>query len=84
MFYDGMRCSGVEDAQAKTMFWAVWNFGPKWGGMLPAFRGPRPPAAGTPTPGLIKKPQSREEVRAIYERIKRENPSVGDIEKGKL
>jgi hypothetical protein len=76
MFYDGMRCSGVEDAKAKTMLWAVWNFGPKWGLQ------PRP--AGTPTPSLIKKPQSPEEVRAIYERIKRENPSVSDIEKGKL
>ena len=84
MFYNAMRCSGVEDAEAKTMFWAVWNFGPKWVVMLPAFRGPLPRITGTPTPGVIKKPRSREEVRAIYERIKRENPSVSDIEKGKL
>jgi hypothetical protein len=84
MFYNAMRCSGVGDAEAKTMFGAVWNFGPKWGVMLPAFRGPQPSVAGTPTPGLIKKPQSPEEVRAIYEHIKRENPSVSDIEKGKL
>jgi len=81
MFYNAMRCSGVGDAEAKTMFWAVWNFGPKWGVM--AFRARRP-AVGTPTPGLIKKPQSPDEVRAIYERIKREDPSVSDIEKGKL
>jgi len=84
MFYDGMRCSGVEDAEAKMMFWAVWNFGPKWVVMLPTFRGALPRITGTPTPGLIKKPQSPEEVRAVYERIKRENPSVSDIEKGKL
>jgi Protein of unknown function (DUF1353) len=84
MFYDGMRCSGVEDAQAKTMFWAVWNFGPKWNVMLPMLRRTQPPISGTPTPGRIQKPKSPEEVRAIYERIKRENPTVSDIEKGKL
>lgn len=30
MFYDAMRCSGVSEAKAKTMFWAVWSFGPRW------------------------------------------------------
>jgi hypothetical protein len=35
-------------------------------------------AAGTPT----RNRRSTEEIRAIYERIKRENPSVSDIEKG--
>jgi hypothetical protein len=84
MFYNAMRCSGVGDAEAKTMFWAVWNFGPKWNVMLPMVRRRELPITGTPTPGVIKKPQSPEEVRAIYERIKRENPSVNDIEKGKL
>jgi hypothetical protein len=84
MFYDGMRCSGVEDAKAKTMFWAVWNFGPKWNVMLPMLRRAEPPESGTPTPGRIQKPRSAEEVSAIYERIKRENPSVDDIKKGKL
>jgi len=48
--------------------------------MLPAFRGTQPRIAGT----SIQKPKSTDEVRAIYERIKRENPSVGDIEQGKL
>ena len=90
MFYNAMRCSGVEDAKAKTMFLAVWNFGPKWGISLPTVRGtpPRiagtPTAAGTPTPVRIQKPKSPQEVRAIYERIKRENPTISDIEQGKL
>ena len=30
MFYNAMRCSGVGWAKAKTMFWAVWAFGPRW------------------------------------------------------
>jgi hypothetical protein len=30
MFYDAMRCSGVEEGKAKTMFLAVRSFGPRW------------------------------------------------------
>lgn len=30
MFYDAMRCSGVGWVKAKTMFLAVWAFGPRW------------------------------------------------------
>ena len=30
MFYNAMRCSGVGEGKAKTMFWAVWSFGPRW------------------------------------------------------
>jgi len=30
MFYNAMRCSGVEQDKAKTMFLAVWSFGPRW------------------------------------------------------
>jgi hypothetical protein len=29
-FYYGMRAAGVEDWQAKFMYWAVSTFGPKW------------------------------------------------------
>ena len=84
MFYDGCGAARSRMQGLRRCFWAVWNFGPKWVVMLPAFRGPLPRITGTPTPGLIKKPQSPEEVRAVYERIKRENPSLSDIEKGKL
>jgi hypothetical protein len=31
MFYDACRCGGVGDKKAKVMYWAVRNFGPKWG-----------------------------------------------------
>jgi hypothetical protein len=30
MFYNAMRCSGVDWTTAKTMFYAVWAFGPRW------------------------------------------------------
>ena len=30
MFYEAMRCAGVSDAQAKTMYYAVYHFGPRW------------------------------------------------------
>ena len=30
MFYNAMRCSGVEEGKAKTLFLAVWSFGPRW------------------------------------------------------
>jgi hypothetical protein len=30
MYYNAMRCSGVEEGKAKTMFLAVWSFGPRW------------------------------------------------------
>lgn len=30
MFYNAMRAAGVAEATAKVMFYAVWNFGPRW------------------------------------------------------
>jgi len=30
MFYNAMRCSGVEEGKAKALFLAVWSFGPRW------------------------------------------------------
>ncbi|WGM37667.1 DUF1353 domain-containing protein [Caulobacter sp. NIBR1757] len=30
MFYEAMRCSGVGLAKAKTMYYAVYRFGPRW------------------------------------------------------
>jgi hypothetical protein len=31
MFYDACLCGGVSEKKAKLMYWAVRNFGPKWG-----------------------------------------------------
>jgi Protein of unknown function (DUF1353) len=47
MFYDAMRCSGVDEAKAKTMYWAVYQCGPRWDGdensprLLPCGDGPK-------------------------------------------
>ena len=30
MFYEACRCGGVEEAKAKLMYWAVYQFGPHW------------------------------------------------------
>ena len=30
MFYEACRCSGVGAVQAKTMYYAVFHFGPRW------------------------------------------------------
>ena len=30
MFYEACRCGGVGERKAKTMDWAVHNFGPRW------------------------------------------------------
>jgi hypothetical protein len=30
MFYDAMRCSRVGHGKAQTMYWAVYQFGPRW------------------------------------------------------
>lgn len=30
MFYEACRCGGVGERQAKTLYWAVHNFGPRW------------------------------------------------------
>lgn len=30
MFYDACRCGGVDETQAKMMYYAVYHFGPRW------------------------------------------------------
>jgi len=30
MFHDACRCGGVSPSMAATMYWAVYNFGPRW------------------------------------------------------
>ena len=43
MFYEACRCGGVSEAKAKTMYYAVYNFGPRW--QPPALAGAGAPAA---------------------------------------
>ena len=30
MFYEACRCAGVSDSEAKTLYYAVYHFGPRW------------------------------------------------------
>jgi hypothetical protein len=57
MFYNAMRCSGVDWGKAKTMFWAVWAFGPRWARLntsMPAKCKIAQPSATAPAMGLSK------------------------------
>lgn len=84
MFYEACRCGGVSDAKAKTMYYAVYNFGPRW--QDPTLRGAMPhaavrsfgaggPAANATQPVAID-PQ---DLRAMMEFIQEENPSLAEL-----
>jgi Protein of unknown function (DUF1353) len=82
MFYNAMRCSGVNDLKAKTMYYAVYEFGPHWptpgpmGALADAFgSGPRKTVAARPP-----KSPSKEDVRRIQAFVKSKNPTLKEIE----
>jgi hypothetical protein len=82
MFYNAMRCSGVNDLKAKTMYYAVYEFGPHWptpgpaGAMADIFRGPARRAIARQTP----KRATRDDVRRIQDFVSKKNPSLKEIE----
>lgn len=84
MFYEACRCGGVSVGKAKTMYYAVYNFGPRW--QAPAVTGAGPlaavrafgaggPAAFATQPVAID-PQ---DLRAIMEFVQEENPSLAQL-----
>jgi hypothetical protein len=85
MFYEACRCGGVSDAKAKTMYYAVYNFGPRW--QDPTVRGAVPHAAvrafgaGGPamnaTQPVAIDPQ---DLRAVMEFIQEENPTLTELQ----
>ncbi len=80
MFYYSMRCSGVADWKAKLMFTAVWKGSTKW------------PEPGTANQTVFDRKSAmrvrtipveqltREDVRAMEQWIRSENPSLAEIE----
>lgn len=69
MFYQAMRCSGVQESKAKVMYFAVYKFGPHWPSPgAPKFRGgpPRPP--------------TDEDVRRVRQFVDKANPTLEQIE----
>jgi hypothetical protein len=39
MFYHACRCGGLEEWKAKTLYWAVYNYGPRWETPMPHHAG---------------------------------------------
>ena len=84
MFYEACRCGGVSWGQAKTMYYAVYNFGPRWQVSTP---GGAPLAAfGTGVPGLgaasfSSKPVAvdPQDLRAVMDYIQKNNPSLAEL-----
>lgn len=84
MFYEACRCGGVSEARGKLMYYAVYNFGPRW--QTPAVTGAGPlaavrafgagGAAAFATQPVAIDPQ---DLRAVMEYIHEENPSLAEL-----
>lgn len=70
MFFYACRCGGVDEKKAKLMFWAVRNFGPKWG--------PQAEAASPKAP--TSEADIRKQFEAMEQLIESENPSLERME----
>ncbi len=54
MFYTAMRCSGVDPAKARIMYYAVYRFGPRWAAPGEEGMGLAPGIRDLPVPGLAE------------------------------
>jgi hypothetical protein len=82
MFYNAMRCSGVDDLKAKTMYYAVYEFGPHWPtpGVMVALSdvfGSSPRKALT---ARLPTRATKSDVRRIQAFVKAKNPTLKEIE----
>ncbi len=68
MFYDACRCGGVGLVKAKTMYYAVYHFGPRWGEEVMMASVPRDAEL------------SEAQVAALEAYVKWQNPSLDDLE----
>ena len=84
MFYEACRCGGVSLVQAKTLYYAVYNFGPRWqvptataAGPLKAVRafGAGGPASFATQPVAV----DPHDLRAVMEYIQEHNPSLAQL-----
>lgn len=87
MFYEACRCGGVSVGQAKTMYYAVYNFGPRWQAPtrrgVARQRGVRGFGAGSAATGIASQPVAidPQDLRAVMEFIQNENPSLAELRK---
>ncbi|MFN0017023.1 MAG: DUF1353 domain-containing protein [Pirellulaceae bacterium] len=84
MFYEACRCGGVSLVQAKTLYYAVYNFGPRW--QDPTLRelaaGPRVRSfgAGGPTSNATQPiAVDPHDLRAVMEYIQENNPTLAQL-----
>ncbi len=71
-FYKGMRCGGVPEAKAKLMYWAVYNFGPRWG--LGGF------FTSKSSEDAAHLPKTEEDVRQMLQFIEESEPSLEKLQ----
>jgi Protein of unknown function (DUF1353) len=91
MFYEGCRCGGLSENMAKTMYAAVYHFGPRWEMEMIAKNAPRVDHKGKKVFEAVFVPvivptkstdQPAKDVRDKFEQyMKDRNPSLEDIEK---
>jgi len=76
MFYNAMRCSGVNEIKAKIMYYAVYNFGPCWGLGYAVMR----MFGAVARQKLAAERLSTSDIAQISKWIERNNPDLGEIE----
>jgi hypothetical protein len=78
VFYDGMIARGVETAEAKTMYYAVYKFGPRWVLAKPAAQAVAADAKAIQiTPA---RPATKAEAQAVATYISSADPTLKQIE----
>jgi hypothetical protein len=90
MFYDACRCGGVDESTAKTLYYAVYHFGPRWEPVTEAVVETRENADGQLVHERVARrrmkridppPPTAEEIAKVAELIEDEDPSPAVIER---
>jgi hypothetical protein len=90
MFFEACRCAGVEESQAKIMYYAVYHFGPRWQPIVEEIVKQVPDATGQ----LVERqvtvehavridppPPTPDELAQVQEYIQEDNPEPLAIER---
>ncbi|WP_425617442.1 DUF1353 domain-containing protein [Anatilimnocola sp. NA78] len=89
MFYEACRCGGVDETQAKMMYYAVYHFGPRWEVVNESQIEMGTTSEGVPVqrevsvPTVVRidpPPATAEEVEQVAALINEENPAPAEIE----
>lgn len=85
MFYDACRCGGVEETKAKLLYYAVYNYGPRWEQVTTKGWAPSDASMAPTTPVRQSMPEpSAEEVQRAIAYFDHNNPSIEAIESLRL